>query len=140
MTNIKYLVKIVKPKKDWRNSTTHGRGTKGQKARKSGLPRPGFEGGQTPLHRRLPKRGKFKSFKSKEACYRIVNLKELQENKRIENGQTIDFSQKKLPTKILGEGEFTKQLTIIAADFSQSASEKITQAGGQAKLAGKHEK
>ena len=137
MNTVKYLVKIVKPKKDWRNSTTHGRGTKGQKARKSGHPRPGFEGGQTPLYRRLPKRGKFKS---KEACYRIVNLKELQENKRIENGQAIDFSQEKLPTKILGEGELTKQLTIIAAGFSQPALEKIIQAGGQAKLAGKHEK
>ena len=134
----KYLVKIVKPKKNWRNSKTHGRGTKGQKARKSGKPRPGFEGGQTPIYRRLPKRGE--GYKDKENYYQVINLKELQEDKRINNGQVADFSQKKPPVKILGEGEFTKKLTVIASAFSQSALKKIAQLGGQAKIVGRHEK
>jgi large subunit ribosomal protein L15 len=137
MMSNKYLVKIVKPKKNWRGSKTHGRGTKGQKARKSGNVRPGFEGGQTPIYRRLPKQGE--GYK-KDNHYQIVNLKKLQEDKRIENGKTVDFSQKKSPVKILGEGEFTKKLVIIAAAFSQPALKKIAQVGGQAKTVGKHEK
>lgn len=133
-----YLVKIVKPKKNWRGSTTNGRGTKGQKARKSGHVRPGFEGGQTPIYRRLPKQGE--GYKDKKNYYQVINLKKLQEDKKIDNGQVADFSQKKPPIKILGEGKFTKKITVIAAAFSRSAQEKITQVGGQAKIADRHEK
>src|SRR3954465_7311820 len=138
MNEDKYLIKITKPKKNWRGSKTHGRGTKGQKARKSGQVRPGFEGGQTPIYRRLPKRGE--GTKVKKNDYQIVNLQELQKNPKIKNEQSLDFSQKKLPVKILGEGEFTKKLIIVAAAFSQSALKKIAQVGGQAKIVGKHEK
>lgn len=133
-----YLVKIVKPKKNWRGSKTHGRGTKGQKARKSGRVRPGFEGGQTPIYRRLPKRGE--GYKDKKNYYQIINLEELEKDPKIVSGQTVDLTQKNFPVKVLGEGELTKILTIKAAAFSQSASEKIAQLGGQVKIVGKHEK
>jgi len=134
----KYLVKIVEPKKNWRNSKTYGRGTKGQKARKSGKPRPGFEGGQTPIYRRLPKRGE--GYKDKENYYQVINLEELEKDPKIVSGQTVDLTQKNFPVKVLGEGELTKILTIKAAAFSQSTLKKIAQLGGQAKIVGRHEK
>lgn len=136
MNTDKYLVKLTKPKKNWRGSKTHGRGTKGQKARKSGRVRPGFEGGQTPIYRRLPKRGFFRLKKE----FIIINLAQLEKNEKILTNQVLDFSQHKKPVKILGTGELTKSLTIHAAAFSQSAQEKIAQVGGQATIVGKHEK
>src|SRR3954468_18929475 len=115
MNTDKYLVKLTKPKKNWRGSKTHGRGTKGQKARKSGRVRPGFEGGQTPIYRRLPKRGFFHLKKE----FIIINLAQLEKNEKILTNQVLDFSQHKKPVKILGTGELTKSLTIHAAAFSQ---------------------
>jgi large subunit ribosomal protein L15 len=132
MNTKEYLIKTkTKNKKNWRGSKTHGRGTKGQKARKSGRVRPGFEGGQTPIYRRVPKRGAF--FHPKKELI-IVNLARLEKDHKILPNQTLDFSQSKKPVKILGTGELTKSLIIQAAAFSQVAQKKIIQAGGQVKI------
>src|SRR3954465_11186189 len=110
MTINNYLTTIVKKKKllgrgeGSGSGKTCGRGQKGQKSRKSGHTRPGFEGGQTQVYRRFPKRG----FKTKSLTYRIVNLEKLEKDERIVAGQVVDFSQKKSPVKILGEGGLSK--------------------------------
>ncbi|CAG8476810.1 885_t:CDS:2, partial [Ambispora leptoticha] len=106
---------------------TCGRGQKGQKARKSGHTRPGFEGGQTPVYRRFPKRG----FKTKSFSYQVVNLEKLENDAKVVNGQTVDFTQSKFPVKILGKGDLTKSLTVKASFFSQAAQEKIVKSGGK---------
>lgn len=118
------------------NGKTAGYGTKGQKAR-SGRTRPGFEGGQMPLYRRLPKRG-FKNPNHKEIV--IVNLQQLD---RFEDDATVDIA-KLLETgiiketcdgvKILGRGELGKKLTVKANAFSAGAKEKIEAAGGTAEV------
>lgn len=138
MNTDKYLVKLTKPKKNWRGSKTHGRGTKGQKARKSGRVRPGFEGGQTPIYRRLPKQEGFTSHKKKE--FVIINIAQLEKDEKVLVNQVLDFSHSKKPVKVLGNGKLTKCLTIQATAFSRSAQEKIAQVGGQAKIVGRHEK
>jgi len=116
---------------------TSGRGHKGQKARSGGGTRPGFEGGQMPLSRRLPKRGFTNPF-SKE--YSLVNLKDLN---RFEEGTVVtpellkeEGLVKKLNdgVKILGEGELAKKLTVKAHKFSKSAKEKIEALGGKAEV------
>ena len=118
------------------NGKTAGKGHKGQKAR-SGAPRPGFEGGQMPLYRRIPKRG-FKCRNSKEIVG--INLSALE---RFEDGATVGaeellkagiLSKCKYGVKILGGGEITKKLTVKAAAFSESAKEKIEKAGGKAEV------
>lgn len=111
------------------------RGMKGQNSRSGGGTRPGFEGGQMPLMRRLPKRGFTNIFKKE---YEIVNINTIEKffepnteiNKKIlaEKG-LIDG---KLPLKVLGEGEIKKPLKITADKFSKSAAEKIKKAGGEA--------
>jgi len=115
---------------------TSTKGHKGQNARKGGGVRVGFEGGQTPLYRRLPKRG-FKNFNFKKE-YNEVNLFLLN---KFENGSKITLdeldkigliSSKKLGLKILGNGELKKKLEIHAEKFSKSAIEKIEKAGGKA--------
>lgn len=112
---------------------TSTRGHKGQKAHGQGV-RPGFEGGQTPINRRFPKKG-FKNFNARE--YVVVNLKTLEE--KFESGETVNpqtlkekkiINQIKDGVKILGEGELTKALKIQAHAFSARAKEKIEQAGG----------
>ncbi len=112
---------------------TSGKGHKGQKARTGGSVKPGFEGGQMPLQRRLPKRG-FNPLTRKE--YALVNLRDLD---LFEAGSVVDvealgkaglIGQLKDGVKILGDGELTKSLTIKAHKFSKSAQEKITAAGG----------
>jgi large subunit ribosomal protein L15 len=115
---------------------TAGKGHKGQNARKGGGTRPGFEGGQTPLFRRLPKRG-FKNARFKKE-YNEVNLYMLD---AFENGAVIDrdylaaagvkISGKK-GIKVLGIGDLTKKLEVKADVFSKSAKEKIEKAGGKA--------
>ena len=114
------------------NGKTAGKGHKGQKAR-SGAPRPGFEGGQMPLYRRIPKRG-FKNRNTLEIV--AINLSALE---RFENGATVDVEalieagivkNPKDGVKILGNGEFTKKLTVKANAFSASAKEKIEALGG----------
>lgn len=108
---------------------TAGRGTKGQKSRKSGRVRPGFEGGQTPIYRRLPKHGQ--GFKREKLVYQAINLGRLEKDKKIISGQLLDFTDEKIPVKILGKGEFSKNLTIKATAFSRSAQQKIVQMGGK---------
>ena len=118
------------------NGKTAGKGHKGQKAR-SGAPRPGFEGGQMPLYRRLPKRG-FKNRNTKEIVG--INLDALE---KFEDGSTvsvqtlIESGVVKNPrdgVKILGNGELTKKLNVQANAFSASAKEKIEALGGTAEV------
>ena len=125
MTINNYLTTLVKKSKrvgrgiGSGRGKTAGRGTKGQKARKSGHTRLGFEGGQTPVYRRFPKRGG--GFKNKKVVYQIVNLEKLEKDPKVISGSLIDFSQEKFPIKILGQGKLTKNLTIKASAFSQKA-------------------
>ena len=115
------------------NGKTSGKGHKGQNARSGGGVRPGFEGGQNPLFRRLPKRG-FTNVNRKE--YAIVNVETLN---RFEDGAEVSaallletgvVSNEKAGIKILGNGELTKKLTVKAHKFSASAKEAIEKAGG----------
>ena len=116
------------------NGKTAGKGHKGQNARSGGGVRPGFEGGQLPLYRKLPKRG----FNNRFAVhYAIVNVSALNV---FENGAVVDMEALKAAklvrkeldgVKILGEGELTKALTVKATIFSASAKEKIEAAGGK---------
>lgn len=119
------------------NGKTSGKGHKGQKAR-SGSPRPGFEGGQMPLYRRLPKRG-FTNINSKEII--AINVSELEN--RFEDGAVVTVEAlfetgaiKKAGdgVKILGNGELTKKLTVRVNRYSASAIEKIQAAGGTAEV------
>ena len=114
------------------NGKTAGKGHKGQKAR-SGAPRPGFEGGQMPLYRRLPKRG-FTNRNTKDIV--SINITELN---RFEDGAVVTIEtlvengvikNPKDGVKILGNGELTKKLTVRANAFSASAAEKIQALGG----------
>lgn len=116
---------------------TSGKGHKGQNARSGGGVRPGFEGGQMPLYRRLPKRG-FTNIFAKE--YVTINVSELE---KFENGTEVTaellkesgtISKIKDGVKILGRGELTKKLTVKVAKFSASAQEKIEKAGGKAEV------
>ena len=116
---------------------TSGRGHKGQKSRSGGGVRPGFEGGQMPLTRRLPKRG-FTSIFAK--VYSLVNVRDLDE---FEDGTIVTpqllkktglIKKQNDGVKILGEGEITKNLTVQAHKFSKSAKEKIEASGGKAEV------
>lgn len=109
---------------------TCGRGTKGQLSRKSGNVRQGFEGGQTPIYRRLPKVGFF----HKKQNFNLVNLDDLQNNEKVVDSQIIDFSllNKGRKTKILGNGDLTKKIIIKAHKFSSSARTKIENLDGSA--------
>ena len=119
------------------NGKTGGRGHKGQNARAGGGTRPGFEGGQMPLYRRVPKRGFNNIFAKK---YAHVNVEDLNV---FDNGSAISFEQLKqqgLVNKqydgivILGNGELTKKLTVSASRFSKTAAQKIEAAGGKAEV------
>jgi large subunit ribosomal protein L15 len=112
---------------------TAGRGEKGQKSRSGYSRMLGFEGGQMPLHRRLPKRGFTNIFKR---TFAVVNVSELE---RFDNGLTVDESVLRQNglikgqtdgIKILGDGKLTKKLTVIASKFSESARKQIEAAGG----------
>ena len=116
------------------NGKTAGKGHKGQNARSGGGVRPGFEGGQFPIYRQLPKRG----FNNKRfaTVYATVNVRDLN---RFEDGSIVDIQtlldarviRKSLDgLKVLGNGEITKKLTVKAAKFSAAAKEKIEAAGG----------
>lgn len=119
------------------NGKTSGRGQKGQNARSGGGGRLGFEGGQTPLFRRLPKRG-FTNINRKE--YAVVNLEKLN---RFEDGTEVTpellletgvISKLKSGVKILGKGQIEKKLTVKAHKFSASAKEAIEAAGGKTEV------
>lgn len=118
------------------NGKTAGKGHKGQKAR-SGAPRPGFEGGQMPLYRRLPKRG-FTNRNSKEIVAINLSALEVFENEAVVSVETlIEAGIVKNPrdgVKILGNGTLTKKLTVQANAFSASAVEKIEALGGKAEV------
>ena len=118
------------------NGKTAGKGHKGQKAR-SGAPRIGFEGGQMPLYRRIPKRG-FKNRNTKEIV--AINVSALE---KFDNGSTVTVeslvesgivSNPRDGVKILGNGELTKKLTVQVNAFSASAKEKIEALGGNAEV------
>ena len=120
------------------NGKTAGKGHKGQNARSGGGVRPGFEGGQLPLYRKLPKRG----FKNRFAVnYSIVNVETL--NNKFEDGAVVNLEaliaagiiSKPLDgLKVLGNGEITKKLTVEASVFSATAKEKIEAAGGKTEV------
>ena len=118
------------------NGKTAGKGHKGQKAR-SGAPRPGFEGGQMPLYRRIPKRG-FTNRNSKTIIGINVGALEVFENDTVVTIETlIEAGIVKNPrdgVKILGNGELTKKLTVQANAFSASAVEKIEALGGKTEV------
>ncbi|QVK18065.1 50S ribosomal protein L15 [Mycoplasmatota bacterium] len=124
---------------------TAGKGHKGQNARSGGGVRPGFEGGQTTLFRRLPKRG-FTNFTTKK--FVLINLdllsrfdeesvitpEFLNQNKIITNAELTKVQKGKLGIKVLGSGELTKKLTVKATKFTASAEEKITAIGGKVEV------
>ena len=119
------------------NGKTAGKGHKGQKARSGGSIRPGFEGGQTALARRIPKRGFNNIFATK---YAIINVSDLE---KFVDGTVVDTEILKAAglikkemdgIKVLGNGELTKNLTVKAAKFSAAAKEKIEKAGGKAEV------
>lgn len=119
------------------NGKTAGKGHKGQNARSGGGVRIGFEGGQMPLTRRIPKRG-FNNIFAK--TYTIINVSDLA---AFENGATVtpqDLKDKGIirklndGIKVLGNGELSVKLTVKAAAFSKSAAEKIEKAGGKAEV------
>jgi large subunit ribosomal protein L15 len=112
---------------------TSGRGEKGQKSRSGYSGKRGFEGGQMPLHRRLPKRGFTNIFKKD---YAVVNVSDLE---RFDSGASIDEATLRQAglvkgphdgVKVLGDGELSKKLTVSATKFSKSAREIIEKAGG----------
>ena len=116
---------------------TAGKGHKGQKARSGGGVRIGFEGGQMPLQRRIPKRGFNNIFATK---YAIINVADLE---KFENGSVVDAEALKAAglikktldgVKVLGHGEISKNLTVKAAAFSASAKAKIEAAGGKVEV------
>ena len=119
---------------EWKNCR---KGHKGQKARSGGGVRPGFEGGQMPLYRRIPKRG-FKCRNSKEIIGINLSALEKFDNDTVVSVDTlIEAGIVKNPrdgVKILGNGEFTKKLTVQANAFSASAKEKIEALGGKAEV------
>ncbi|PSR21385.1 MAG: 50S ribosomal protein L15 [Sulfobacillus acidophilus] len=115
---------------------TAGRGHKGQKARAGGRIRPGFEGGQMPLQRRLPKRGFKNPFRVE---FEVVNLQQLN-GFEADTVVTIDLMRqhrlirRNLPVKILGDGSLDRALVVQANAFSKSAKEKIEAASGRAEV------
>ena len=120
------------------NGKTAGKGHKGQNARSGGGVRPGFEGGQIPLYRKLPKRGFTNHFAKN---YAIINVSDLN---RFEDGAVVDVEallaakiiRKPMDgVKVLGNGEITKKVTVKAAVFSATAKEKIEAAGGTTEVA-----
>lgn len=119
------------------NGKTSGKGQKGQNSRSGGGVAIGFEGGQTPFFKRMPKRG-FTNFTRKE--YAIVNVEDLN---KFEDGVTVDFAAVKAAglvkkeldgLKVLGNGKLEKKLTVKAAKFSASAKKAIDEAGGTAEV------
>ncbi len=119
------------------NGKTSGKGNKGQKARSGGMGKLGFEGGQTPLARRLPKRG-FTNFTRKE--YAIVNLDQLN---RFADGTEVTaellkntgiVKDLKCGVKVLGDGELEKKLVVKANKFTKSAVAMIEKVGGKAEV------
>jgi len=120
------------------NGKTAGKGHKGQNARSGGGVRPGFEGGQLPLYRKLPKRG-FNNYRFGKK-YAVINVQSLN---KFNDGEVVDCAALLSAgiihnvfdgVKVLGEGEIAKKLTVKAAIFSANAKEKIEAAGGKTEV------
>lgn len=119
------------------NGKTAGRGHKGQNARSGGGVRPGFEGGQLPLYRRLPKRGFTNIFRKEYAIVNIDALNRFEEGTEITPELLIEtrvIRKMKDGVKVLGNGKLEKKLTVKAHKFSASAKEAIEAAGGSAEV------
>ena len=117
------------------NGKTAGKGHKGQNARSGGGVRPGFEGGQLPLYRKLPKRGFNNKFATNYAIVNVSALNVFEDGAVVSPVELIESGILKNVqdgVKILGNGEITKKITVKATVFSATAKEKITAAGGQA--------
>ena len=116
---------------------TSGKGHKGAKARSGGGKRPGFEGGQMPMYRRIPKRGFHNPFRVEYATINVGRL-EIFENGTVVTAETLKeaglISKVMDGVKILGNGDLTKKLTVEAAKFTQAAKEKIEALGGKAEV------
>ena len=119
------------------NGKTGGRGHKGQKARSGGKVRVGFEGGQMPLVRRIPKRGFNNIFAKPLTAVNVIALNKFEDGAVIDAAALIEagiIPECPNGLKILGNGDLTKKVTVKAAAFSESAKEKIEQAGGKAEV------
>ena len=116
---------------------TSGKGHKGAKARSGGGKRPGFEGGQMPLIRRLPKRGFYNPFRTEYVAINVDRLEIFEDGAVVTPVELIEAGILKNiqdGVKIMGNGELTKKLTVKAAKFTASAKEKIEAAGGKAEV------
>ena len=119
------------------NGKTAGRGHKGQKARSGGGVRIGFEGGQMPLARRIPKRGFHNIFAKPLESVNVSALEKFEDGAVVDAKVLLDagvLSKCTYGVKILGNGEITKKLTVKASAFSESAKAKIEAAGGKAEV------
>lgn len=119
------------------NGKTAGKGHKGQNARSGGGVRPGFEGGQMPLQRRIPKRGFKNIFATKYAAINVEVLNKFEDGAVVDEKALVEAGLVKKTydgIKILGRGELTKKLTVSAAAFSEGAKSKIEAAGGKAEV------
>jgi len=119
------------------NGKTAGRGHKGQKARSGGKLRIGFEGGQMPLARRIPKRGFHNIFAKPLESVNVSALEKFEDGAVVDAKVLLDagvLSKCTYGVKILGNGEITKKLTVKASAFSESAKAKIEAAGGKAEV------
>ena len=119
------------------NGKTAGKGHKGQNARSGGGVRPGFEGGQLPLYRKLPKRGFTNRFAKHYAIVNVCDLNRFNDGDKVNLAVLVEAGiiRKELDgLKVLGNGEITKKITVEAAVFSASAKEKIEAAGGTAEV------
>lgn len=116
---------------------TSGKGHKGQNARSGGGVRPGFEGGQRPLYLRLPKRGFYNKFGKKYAQINVGALNCFEDGTVVDPVMLIEYGLVKNirdGLRVLGDGELTKSLTVVAMGFSKTAVEKITAAGGKVEV------
>ena len=119
------------------NGKTAGRGHKGQKARSGGKVRVGFEGGQMPLARRIPKRGFNNIFAKPLSAINVAALNAFDDGAVVDVAALLEkgiLTDCKYGVKVLGNGSVTKKLTVKASAFSESAKEKIEQAGGKAEV------
>ena len=119
------------------NGKTGGRGNKGQKARSGGKVRVGFEGGQMPLVRRIPKRGFINVFAKPLTAVNVIALNAFEDGAVIDAAALMEngiIAECPNGLKILGNGSLTKKVTVKATAFSESAKEKIEQAGGKAEV------
>ena len=119
------------------NGKTAGRGHKGQKARSGGGVRVGFEGGQMPLARRIPKRGFHNIFAKPLEVINLTSLNKFEDGATVNVSDLLEkgiLSKCEYGVKVLGNGSLTKKLTVRATAFSASAKEKIEAAGGKAEV------